>query len=354
MSGPVKLRECPKPPRFSSLDADGTLRIDCSSKKAAAWAAWPKHALPGGGFAWQPAQRNGLPVSVDADFVVTRCGRDENWLQHVASKPSVVRRAASAATRASGPDVVVLFVDSVSHDSFRRDFPKTAEILTRLNATTSGSPRRSTHYSFERSHSLPCCTKNWMYAALAGLYSPAKNGVYEPTLARDAPWVWSEFEAAGYVTHVSNNMCYPSELQDWWRTEDSPLLVNVSDHPMIDVFCKKKPERSGDGSAFFQTRHLPSPSRHHTTPPHPNMPSTPTRNPTSTSSPPKSIAFHTTQHSTRQHHTTPHHTSHITLHHTTPRHPIHAISPNPNLRKSLPGLVKPNPTEPNPTRPNPA
>ena len=253
-TGPVTFRGCPKPPRFSSFQADGTVRIECGSKKAA-WAAWPQHAMPRGGFAWQPLLRGDTPPRVDSDFVVTRCGKDENWLQRVVARPSVLSRAASASSvpRAGRPDVVFVFVDSVSHDAFQTRFPKTTKMLAQLNASGAAA-RTSTHRSFSRSHSLPCCTKNWMYAALAGVYAPAKNAVHEPQLARGASWVWDEFARAGYVTHVGNDMCYPSELQDWWRAEDSPLLVNVSDHPMLDVFCKRKPERSSDGASFFQTR----------------------------------------------------------------------------------------------------
>jgi len=46
--------------------------------------------------------------------------------------------------------------------------------------------------------------------------------------------LWDEFAAAGYATHVSNDVCYPSELQDWWGREERPHAPNISDHPLLE------------------------------------------------------------------------------------------------------------------------
>ena len=265
---------CPKPPTFSWFDsADGGLYINCS-RASARWAAWPEHRSASGGFLWQPLPAGEPPYRTDAEVVVTRCGVDENWLQRVLPRAAARRRARRlGAARASSssrrpPDVAVVFVDSVTRHAFVSGaFPRTSRLLRELNMTGDGggAPASSRTYLFPFYHALPCCTKNWVYAALGGVYAPARNGVHEPALAARTPWVFGEsgFAGAGYATHVGNDVCFPSELQDWWRHEDSPMLVNVSDHPaMLDTFCRRKPVEVGNSAtdasmrspASFQSR----------------------------------------------------------------------------------------------------
>ena len=146
-------------------------------------------------------------------------------------------------------DVVVLFVDSVSRSHFQSAFRQTTELLRRVNHTATARV-----HNFVMAHSLPCCTKNWFYPAMSGLYAPSAAGRHSPVHAARTPWVWDHFAARGFVTHVSNDACYPSELQDWWRSEDAPLPPNVSDHPMLDTFCKRWPARGADGEAWLESR----------------------------------------------------------------------------------------------------
>lgn len=252
---------------------------------------------------WQPLPAGPPPWQVTmADVVVTRCAAEENWLQRVvprriaknrarkilrSHKVSVrvpqeptadhdanrvgaprmweLRRAVlthlclppepqpggSRSTLERPPDVAVVFIDSVARAKFITQFPRTLRLLRKVKRER----ERASVFNFLFYHGLPCCTKNWMYAALAGVFSPAKNGAYEPALRQGLPWVWSEYERSGFVTHVSNDVCFPSELQDWWRSEDSPLPVNVSDHPLLDTFCRRRPESAGgSGASSFQTR----------------------------------------------------------------------------------------------------
>ena len=249
---PFELQRCRKPPSFSWLDAKShRLTVRCDSEDAA-WAAWPRDAAVGGGFRWRPLPPAPAAYDVDADVVVTRCGGEENWLQQIRPKLDVLERAERARLRRAGgaaPDVMLLFVDSVSRASFVRRFPRSSALLRRVNGSGWGEA-----FNFPLYHALPCCTKNWLYAALGGVYAPARNGVHEPALAARTDWLWDEFAAAGYATHVSNDVCYPSELQDWWGREERPHAPNISDHPLLDTFCKRKPGAAGGAAAHFQTR----------------------------------------------------------------------------------------------------
>ena len=249
---PFELQRCRKPPSFSWLDAKShRLTVRCDSEDAA-WAAWPRDAAVGGGFRWRPLPPAPAAYDVDADVVVTRCGGEENWLQQIRPKLDVLERAERARLRRAGgaaPDVMLLFVDSVSRASFVRRFPRSSALLRRVNGSGWGEA-----FNFPLYHALPCCTKNWLYAALGGVYAPARNGVHEPALAARTDWLWDEFAAAGYATHVSNDVCYPSELQDWWGREECPHAPNISDHPLLDTFCKRKPGAAGGAAAHFQTR----------------------------------------------------------------------------------------------------
>jgi len=149
--------------------------------------------------------------------------------------------------------VVVIFIDSVSRARFLAQFPRTVALLRRLNRTDA-----TALFNYPLYHSLPCCTKNWVYPALSGHFNPARNGEYSPETAGGVPWIWQQFEKAGYVTHVGNDVCYPSELQDWWMSEASPKAPNISDHPLLDAFCTVKPlPRStapGGGRVSFESR----------------------------------------------------------------------------------------------------
>lgn len=256
----VKPIPCPQPRHFSWFD-DAGLHINCSRENAW-WAAWPEHRSPSGGFEWQRPPSTAPPYITEAEVVVTRCGADENWLQRVLPKGAARRRARrlgvsrpSASSRRP-PDVAIVFVDSVTRHAFNSGaFPHTRRLLQELNATGDGDDGDRTRvFNFPMYHALPCCTKNWVYGALGGVFAPARNGKHEPDLAARTPWVWERaFAARGYVTHVGNDVCYPSELQDWWRSEDAPLLANLSDHPsLLDTFCRR---RKDEGTANrFQTR----------------------------------------------------------------------------------------------------
>ena len=251
-----KPMRCPAPPTIAWFAADGMLHFNCSRSQAR-WAAWPDHRSANGGFLWQRLPKGPPPYRTSAEVVVARCGnpRAENWLQRVVPTPAGKATRASTASPRRPPDVAVIFLDSVTRQAFASGaFPRTLALLRQLNGSgddVTGAAGNTRLFSFPMYHGLPCCTKNWIYSALGGVYNPTRNGQFAPHLAKRTPWVWSHgFEKKGYVTHVSNDVCYPSELQDWWRHEDNPLLVNVSDHPaMLDTFCRRKPVDAATSSS---------------------------------------------------------------------------------------------------------
>ena len=202
----VRLRGCRKPPAFSHLDSEGRLHVNCSS--GGQWAAWPDHAAPGGGFFWQALPAKPLaPWAVGAEVIVTECGGELNWLSQIVPRQHALRRGKRVRPRhahrgrasAGAPSVIVLFVGSVSRTRFVTQFPRTTQLLRRLNRSST-----SALYNYPLYHALPCCSKNWLYGALAGTYNPTRAGERSPTRAAAAPWVWRDYERAGYVTHISS------------------------------------------------------------------------------------------------------------------------------------------------------
>lgn len=290
----VRLRGCPQPRRFSFLE-HGRLHVNCS--KDGKWAAWPDHAAPGGGVRWQPLPPGPQPWSVAAEVVVTMCDDERNWHSQVIPRATAAGTAAPAAGRAiaaaarvnpaagsrkvtdgrrlsrrsatlashtwtsstrrrrrpqdppQAPSVLVLYLSGVSRPSFVSSFEHSAATLRRLNR--SGA---TALFNFPLYHGLPCCGKNWLYAAMSGHYSPSPATRADPAAAATTPWLWSEYARAGYATHVSADACHPPALRDWWRSEATPLPPNISDHPLIDAFCKLAPTDPPGGPAHFESR----------------------------------------------------------------------------------------------------
>ena len=157
----------------------------------------------------------------------------------------------------------MIYIGSVSRARFELDFPRTVGLLQRLGGERGAEPAHSqdvpaTHFDFSRYVGLPPADRSWLWAAMGGLFSPVGEGQHSAEHVAETAWAWDGFTEAGYVTHVSSDVCFADELSDWWRSEESPRLPNISDHPsLLDTFCKRRPTpRSADPAepASFQSR----------------------------------------------------------------------------------------------------
>lgn len=147
----------------------------------------------------------------DTDTALAWCGESEPKIVHrivpVTVSPST---EPARLTSGDGLNLIVIFIDAMSHAHFHRRLPQTARAIESLAKPDEKAPTTSRLYEFFRYHTVGYNTSPNSRALWAGLEpQPSRDGASIISSMSNAP-IWEQYQSAGYVAARIDPMC-----QDW-------------------------------------------------------------------------------------------------------------------------------------------